>query len=173
MIRRAAVISSLLIASLLSGCMAKKSEMLGGPVEGYNHTSAAINRFTVNGAGGPRIGPYGEGGQVCCSSVPRYWRPGLKTIVEWEKDPNPSPSVPLKRNKYDSINPDDYKRHTANYTRHTATVEIPQYQAAGTIKVHFLPCDQVRGSANNMFIGDPRYPYNYPRKMEDTECPKP
>src|SRR5690606_23041187 len=76
-----------LVLLLVSGCMAKESEMLGAPVEGYNHTSAAINRFTVNGAGGPNLGPYsGGGGQVCCGSVPRYWRPGLKAIVEWEKD---------------------------------------------------------------------------------------
>ena len=49
---------------LISGCMAKESEMLGAPVEGYNHTSAAINRFTVNGAGGPNLGPYGGGGRT-------------------------------------------------------------------------------------------------------------
>lgn len=171
MIRKAIALSSLLVASLLSGCMAKESKMLGGPVEGYNHTSAAINRFTVNGAGGPRIGPYGEGGQVCCGSVPRYWRPGLRAIVEWEKDPNPRPSPPLPPLGTDEYRA-AYKKHAANYTRHSATVEIPQYQAAGTIKVHFLPCNQVRGSANNMFVCDPRYPYNYPSKMEDTECPK-
>jgi hypothetical protein len=41
---------------LVGGCRATESEMLGGPVTGYNHTSAAINGFTVNGAGGPRIG---------------------------------------------------------------------------------------------------------------------
>ncbi|WP_410017180.1 DUF3304 domain-containing protein [Pseudomonas sp. 5P_3.1_Bac2] len=163
---------SLLSVLFLSGCMAKESEMLGGPVEGYNHTSAAINRFTVNGAGGPNIGPYGEGGQVCCGSVPRVWRPGLRAIVEWEKDPNPRPFPPLPPLGTDEYRA-AYKKHAAKYTHHTATVEIPKYDVAGTIKVHFLPCDQVRVSANNMFVGDPRYPYNFPKKMEDTECPKP
>ncbi|WP_431021656.1 DUF3304 domain-containing protein [Ectopseudomonas guguanensis] len=159
---------------LVSGCMAKESEMLGAPVEGYNHTSAAINRFTVNGAGGPNIGPYQGGGkQVCCGVLPRHWRPGLRAIVEWEKDPDPRPAIPLKRNKYGTLDPEDYKKHAANYTRHRVVVEIPQYQEAGTLKVHFLPCDQVRVSADNIFYGVAGYPYNFPRKMEDTECPKP
>ena len=163
-----------LVLLLVSGCMAKEPEMLGAPVEGYNHTSAAINRFTVNGAGGPNLGPYGGGGgQVCCGSVPRHWRPGLRAIVEWEKDPDPRPAIPLKRNKYGTLDPEDYKKHAANYTRHRVVVEIPQYQEAGTLKVHFLPCDQVRVSADNIFYGVAGYPYNFPRKMEDTECPKP
>ncbi len=158
---------------LISGCMARESEMLGAPVEGYNHTSAAINRFTVNGAGDPNIGPYQGGGkQVCCGSIPRYWRPGLRAIVEWEKDPNPRPVIPLKRNNYGSLDPDDYKKHAANYTNHRMVVDIPEYQEAGTLKVHFLPCDQVRVSADNIFYDTPGYPYNFPRKMEDTECPK-
>lgn len=46
------VAGAVLVALLLTGCVSKESEMLGAPVEGYNHTSAAINRFTVNGAGG-------------------------------------------------------------------------------------------------------------------------
>lgn len=159
---------------LISGCMARESEMLGAPVEGYNHTSAAINRFTVNGAGGPNLGPYsGGGGQVCCGSVPRYWRPGLRAIVEWEKDPNPRPAVPLKRNKYGSLDPDDYKRHAANYTHHRAVVEIHEYDRPGPLKVHFLPCDQVRVTAAGVTPKHPDYPYNFPTKMEDTECPKP
>ncbi|NMY17216.1 DUF3304 domain-containing protein [Pseudomonas sp. WS 5019] len=159
---------------LISGCMAKESEMLGAPVEGYNHTSAAINRFTVNGAGGPNLGPYGGGGgQVCCGSVPRYWRPGLRAIVEWEKDPNPRPAIPLKRNKYGTLDPDDYKRHAANYTYHRVVVEIPQYDRPGPLKVHFLPCDQVRVTAAGVLPSHSDYPYKFPRKMEDTECPKP
>jgi hypothetical protein len=168
-------LTGLVLALLLvGGCRATESELLGAEVEGYNHTSAAINRFTVNGAGGPNIGPYGGGGkQVCCGSIPRHWRPGLRAIVEWEKDPDPFPVVPLKRNKYGLLDPEDYERHAANYTHHSATVEIPQYQEAGAIKVHFLSCNQVRVSADNLFVGDPRYPYNYPAKMEGTECPQP
>ena len=162
-----------LVLLLVSGCMAKESEMLGAPVEGYNHTSAAINRFTVNGAGGPNIGPYQGGGkQVCCGVLPRHWRPGLRAIVEWEKDPNPRAYVswpPLGTDAYREA----YKKHAANYTRHRVVVEIPQYDRPGPLKVHFLPCDQVRVTAAGVTPNHPDYPYNFPRKMEDMECPKP
>ena len=36
----------------LNGCYAGP-EMVSAPVTGYNHTSAEIMRFTINGAGGP------------------------------------------------------------------------------------------------------------------------
>ncbi|MFO5736550.1 hypothetical protein, partial [Klebsiella pneumoniae] len=36
-------------------------EVLSAPIMGYNHTPAAINEFTVNGAGGPRS----EAGPEC------------------------------------------------------------------------------------------------------------
>lgn len=171
MTRRA--LACLLVVLSLSGCLAKESEMLGAPVEGYNHTSAAINRFTVNGAGGPNLGPYsGGGGQVCCGSVPRYWRPGLRAIVEWEKDPDPRAYVnwpPLGTDAYREA----YKKHAVNYTRHRVVVEIPQYDRPGPLIVHFLPCDQVRVTAAGVTPNHPDYPYNFPRKMEDTECPTP
>ncbi|AZE52021.1 hypothetical protein C4K04_6393 [Pseudomonas chlororaphis] len=74
---------------MITACQSP-SKMLGAPVTGYNHTSAAINRFTVNGAGGPNLGPHQGGGkQACCGVVPREWVPGLRAIVEWEKDPEP------------------------------------------------------------------------------------
>jgi hypothetical protein len=168
-------LTGLLLALLLvGGCRTTESELLGSPVEGYNHTSAAINRFTVNGAGGPNIGPYGGGGkQVCCGSIPRHWRPGLRAIVEWETDPTPRSYGSWPEPPFSDAWNKRMDEHRSHYTHHSVTVEIPQYQEAGAIKVHFLSCNQVRVSADNLFVGDPRYPYNYPPKMEDTECPKP
>ena len=168
----ALIVGTVLVALLQAGCASRESEMLGAPVEGYNHTSAAINRFTVNGAGGPNLGPYSGGGsQVCCGSVPRYWRLGLRAIVEWEKDPAPRDYVnwaPLGTDAYREA----YKKHEAKYTQQRVVVEIPEYKEAGTLKVHFLPCNQVRVSADNVFYDTPSYRYNFPPKMEDTECPK-
>ena len=40
---------------VLIGCAPAKPKMLAAPVTGYNHTSAAINSFSVNGAGGPNL----------------------------------------------------------------------------------------------------------------------
>ena len=52
---------------LAAGCQSGP-DMLAAPVMGSNHTSAAINLFSVNGAGGPRLDPYqGDGSQVCWS----------------------------------------------------------------------------------------------------------
>ena len=34
----------------LQGCADSIPDRLGAPIEGYSHTSAAINRFSVNGA---------------------------------------------------------------------------------------------------------------------------
>ena len=77
------------VVLLVTACRSQ-SPMLSAPVTGYNHTSAAINRFSVNGAGGPNLGPHeGGGSEVCCGVVPRYWVPGLRAVVEWEKDPDP------------------------------------------------------------------------------------
>ncbi|MGU1787474.1 DUF3304 domain-containing protein [Pseudomonas aeruginosa] len=43
--------------------------MVSIPIGGYNHTSAAINKFSVNGAGGPNIGPF-QGADRKCVAVP-------------------------------------------------------------------------------------------------------
>ncbi|WP_371355152.1 DUF3304 domain-containing protein [Pseudomonas chlororaphis] len=156
---------------LLSACKGAPSKMLAAPVTGYNHTSAAINRFTVNDAGGPNLGPHQGGGkQSCCGVVPREWTPGLRAIVEWEKDPDPGGYI--KRDQYGQLDAQDYKRHAANYSRHKVTVEIPQYDVPGNLKVHFLPCNQVRVSVDNVKPGDPRYPYNFPMNMPEPKvCP--
>ncbi|WP_124337362.1 DUF3304 domain-containing protein [Pseudomonas chlororaphis] len=172
--KRSAARTFLLLAGMLvlSACQAE-SKMLSAPVTGYNHTSAAINRFTVNGAGGPNLGPHQGGGkQSCCGVVPREWTPGLRAIVEWEKDPDPNGYI--KRDQYGQLDTKDYERHAANYSRHKVVVDIPKYNVAGTLKVHFLPCDQVRVSADNIKPRDPRYPYNYPMNMEEPKvCPNP
>jgi hypothetical protein len=146
----------LLLAGILTmtACQAQ-SKMLPTSVTGYNHTSAAINRFTVNG-GGVR---------------PRIWTPGLRAIVEWEADPNSNSSTkwpPLGTDAFRA----ELKKHAAQYTHHTVTVDIPKYEVAGSLKVHFLPCDQVRVSADNIKRGDPAYPYNFPMIMEEPKvCP--
>ncbi|QTU06298.1 DUF3304 domain-containing protein [Pseudomonas protegens] len=160
-----------LSAVLLVTACRSQSTMLGAPVTGYNHTSAAINRFSVNGAGGPNLGPHQGGGkQSCCGVVPRYWVPGLRAVVEWEKDPNPRGYI--KRDQYGQFDDVDYERHAANYSRHKVVVDIPRYDSPGVLKVHFLPCDQVRVTAAGTSPGYPGYPYNYPMEMEEPEvCP--
>jgi len=156
----------------VSACQAE-SKMLSAPVTGYNHTSAYINKFSVNGAGGPNVGPHqGGGSEVCCGMIPRHWTPGLRAIVEWEKDPDPYAYGKWAEKPYSDAWRRRMEEQRKKYSRHTVTVDIPQYSVAGSLKVHFLPCDKVRVSADNIKRGDPRYPYNYPMNMEEPKvCP--
>lgn len=165
---------TLLIISLfvLTAC-STPSKMLGAPVTGYNHTSAAINWVSVNGAGGGNVGPHqGGGSEVCCGMVPRFWVPGLRAIVEWETDPDPFVYRTWKERTFSDAWNNRLVQHEQHYSRHKAVVDIPQYTEAGTLKVHFLPCNQVRVSADNIRPGEPRYPYNYPMQMDEPKvCP--
>ncbi|WP_256585105.1 MULTISPECIES: DUF3304 domain-containing protein [unclassified Pseudomonas] len=164
-----------LLMSLLTpgACSSAPSKMLGAPVTGYNHTSAAINRFSVNGAGGPNLGPHQGGGkQTCCGVAPRNWTPGFRAIVEWEKDPDPYSSSKWTERPYSDAWRKRMEAQKQQYSHHKVDVEIPQYTVAGTLKVHFLPCDQIRVSAGNIKPGTPGYPYNYPMNMEEPKvCP--
>ncbi|BAQ80188.1 uncharacterized protein PST29_2299 [Pseudomonas sp. St29] len=95
----------------------------------------------------------------------------MRAIVEWEKDPDPDGYI--KRGKYGQLDVEDYKRHAANYSRHKMIVEIPRYDVPGVLKVHFLPCDEVRVTAAGTSPGYPGYPYNYPMNMEEPKtCQK-
>ena len=157
----------------LQGCTPPKPVRLGAPIEGYSHTSAAINRFSVNGAGGPNISPYSGGGkQNCCASLPVKWHPGLTVVVEWVKDPDPHASAnwpPLGSDGYRAA----YKLHAAKYTHHRAVVPVAPYERVGAIDVHFLPCNQVAVSAVAMLPGQPGYPFNFPQKMQEpATCPE-
>ncbi|MCE4057973.1 DUF3304 domain-containing protein [Pseudomonas sp. Au-Pse12] len=153
---------------LIASACQSESKMLGASVTGYNHTSAAINRFSVNGAGGPNLGPHQGGGKKsCCGVIPRHWVPGLRAIVEWEKDPDPYAYGEWPERQFSDAWTKRMAEHKKGYSRHKAVVDIPRYSVAGALKVHFLPCDQVRISADNIKPGDSRYPYNYPMKMEE------
>jgi hypothetical protein len=169
----------LLVLPLLGGgCKAQPPEMLHPSVSGYNHTSAAINNFTVNGSGGGNIGPHEGGGSfVCCTTVPRQWRAGMKATVEWEKDPEPFSSVNWPQPMFSEAWNKQAEAHRAQYTRHRVTVEIPRYEGVGSMNVHFLPCDQVLVAVNGVLPGYPGYPHNdviNALNMEEPEeCPKP
>lgn len=156
----------------LAACQAQ-SEMLGTPISGYNHTSSNINRFTVNGGGGPNIGPHqgGLSSQTCCTTLPRTWTPGLKAVVEWESDP--APRAAIKRDKYGQIESDAYTRHAANYTHHKEIVDVPKYgEKFCAIQVHFLPCDKVRVSTTCYTPEHPDYPdHAYFNAKESAQCP--
>ncbi|WP_285431655.1 DUF3304 domain-containing protein [Pseudomonas sp. fls2-241-R2A-110] len=132
-------------------------EMVSAPITGYNHTAAEIIRFSINGAGGPSIPANQGGGEVCCGVLPVQWAPGIRAIIEWDKDPNPYEK--LKRDQYGQIVKESAVRHSAGYSHHTATVEIPKYaEKVCALQVHFLPCDKVKVSTTCFTPGNPNYP---------------
>ncbi|MET1069422.1 MAG: DUF3304 domain-containing protein [Pseudomonas prosekii] len=154
----------------LSACQAAP-EMVSTPVTGFNHTSASILRFTVNGAGGHNISAFqGGGSQVCCSMLPAQWNSGLRAVVEWDTDPNPDKVV--KRDKYGQIDKEDYKKHAVNISHHKATTEIPQYGSEFcALQVHFLPCDQVKVSTTCLTPKNANYPDKaYFETKESSSC---
>ena len=159
----------------LQGCTPPKPVRLGAPIEGYSHTSAAINRFSVNGAGGPNLAPYGYGGgQMCCASLPVKWHPGLTVVVEWEKDPDPYAYGRWPERIFSDAWSKRMEEHKARYTHHRAVVPVAPYERVGAIDVHFLPCNQVAVSAVAMLPGQPGYPFNFPQKMQEpATCPQP
>ena|SRR5690606_29786999 len=164
---------STLCALLLAGCGPAKPKMLAAPVTGYNHTSAAINSFSVNGAGGPNLGPHqGGGGQVCCGVLPTEWRPGLTAVVEWEKDPNPAASRDWPEPILSEARQKRLEEHSRHYTRHRAEVAIPHYEKSCGYQVHFLPCDQVQVNTTCFTPQHPDYPYKELFQLkEPKECP--
>ena len=168
-------LSVALLVLALPGCSKEVPKILGAPIEGVNHTSAAINHFQVNGNGGPNVGPYGGGGkQTCCVPLPTQWRPGLTVVVEWEKDPLPHDYANWPERRFSDAWSQRMREHESKYTSHRAIVEVAPYERLGVVNVHFLPCDQVLVAAVGVRPGRPGYPYNYPRKMEVPKtCPAP
>ena len=158
----------------LQGCTPPKPVRLGAPIEGYSHTSAAINRFSVNRGGGPNISPYSGGGkQNCCASLPVKWHPGLTVVVEWVKDPNPYDSRNWPKPRYSDAWSKAARAHEAKYTHHRAVVPVAQYEDLGIVNVHFLPCNQVAVSAGATYPGRPDYPFHFPQKMQEpATCPE-
>jgi hypothetical protein len=85
-----------------------------------------------------------SGGEECCATLPRTWRPGLMATVRWVEDPNPclgcAPNMDKERSKFLEY----VKQKEASYQHYSAQVEIPPYQDTYGINLAFLPCHQVR-----------------------------
>jgi hypothetical protein len=165
MLKRIFIILAVL---MMSGCSrAGNSDYTAGDIRGFNHTRQGVNYFTVNGYGGRLTG------NSCCVMLPLKWTPGLKARIEWEVDPRPDEYIPMKK-KGSGYEEGAYARHAANYQKHSAIVDIPEYgkERCG-ITVHFLPCNQVKVTTVCQGYGTPGYPVNEPMNMkEPAQCPK-
>ena len=156
-----------LLGLMLYGCSSADNEMAGGNLQAVNHTLHGINWMSVNG-----YRAHAGGGSSCCIIMPIKWRPGLKANVEWEVDPEPySPSPPLGTDEFRAF----MVKHKANYQRHSATVDIPEWPGTEScgLSVHFLVCNQVKVTTSCWGYGSPNNPIKEPRQMkEPAVCPK-
>ena len=165
-------------AILLAGCdrPAREKNVSGGSgtIEAVNHTHWAINHFSVDGQSGlDIIGPWQGGGGGCCYGVPTKWKPGMTVKVEWETGVGGSKGFPGFANTDKSLEWE--KKIKAQNRKHSQTVSVPDYTGQKTcgIKVHFLPCDQIKVTTSCYDYGNPNYPIKDPIKMEEPKvCPQ-
>ena len=181
-------------AILLVGCdrPAREKNVSGGSgtIEAVNHTHWAINYFSVDGQSGlDIIGPWQGGGGGCCYGVPTKWKPGMRVKVEWETGvafADDVPEIPEPKRPdtkasyqvwqaYSDKKEEWYKKIKALNKVHTKIVPVPDYSGQKTcgIKIHFLPCDQIKVTTSCYDYGNPNYPIKDPIKMEEPQiCPQ-
>ncbi|SNY59046.1 DUF3304 domain-containing protein [Enterobacter sp. CC120223-11] len=189
------------LSLILSGCDRPEQIKMpvsgggAGPIEAINHTSWAINHFSVDGQNAVDIiGPYQGGGGGGSYGAPAVWTPDLKVKVEWETGvafasdvPEiPEPDEPDTKNmdenaryhawqEYSDQKEEWYSRIKAFSKRHSRLVSVPDYTGQKTcgITVHFLPCDQIKVTTSCADYGSPDYPIKDPVHMEKPSvCPQ-
>lgn len=121
-------------ALLLSGCAFKARQLeQAGPsptataqVGIVNHTGKYIYSASVDGAGGGNMARWGAGlANICCTSIPRVWYPGMNVLVRWDMP--------------------DGLQHIIK----EKMVEVEKYDEPGDIYMHFFPDDGVRVVVSN------------------------
>ncbi|QHM77523.1 hypothetical protein C7M52_03522 [Mixta theicola] len=188
---------------LLSGCdgpqppdnTASGGSGGSGAIEAINHTSWAINRFSVNDISAiDVIGPYQGGGGGGSYAVPPVWTPDLTVKVDWETGvafasdvPEiPKPTEPDTTGMGKEARYKTWKKYAEKYyewedkieafsKEHSRTVQVPDYTGQKTcgITVHFLPCDRIKVTTSCADYGSPDYPIKDPVYMEKPAvCPQ-
>ncbi len=155
---RIAILTFALIGALfVTAC---QPQMTSISYLGVNHTDKAIVSVIVNGEGGilnvPARG--GGGGQICCVTLPRKWRPGLKATIKWENDGD------WLRDKDGKEVWRDGKRVYVPVPYKERTVEIPEYteKDLGHFDIHFMPNDEVLVKVSFVYPTHPEYVPAYP-----------
>jgi Protein of unknown function (DUF3304) len=146
----------------LTGCTEEETSSIS--YLGVNHTDEEVVSFLINGEGGilnvPAQG--GGGGEVCCVSLPKQWRPGLKVTIKWQHDGTWLKDAQGKTVIRDGIKvfvPAPWKERT---------VEIPAYTRRDLqhFDVHFLPGDQIIAKPSYNYPEHPDYLPPYPGKKK-------
>ncbi|NVD71792.1 DUF3304 domain-containing protein [Duganella sp. BJB1802] len=124
--KRFTYLFAIAITAAISGCalrqsQAQSSDRATAQVGIVNHTGNYIYSASVDGAGGGNMNGWGEGiANICCTSIPGVWYPGMKVTVRWDM-------------------PDGHKHIVKE-----KVVEIEKYERLGDIYLVFFPNDEVR-----------------------------
>ncbi len=82
--------SLLLVACLPGVAMAASIQALNYSSREVDYIAVEIPGNTNSGGGGDSIRPYGQGGSICCFSVPEKWHADLKVVVVYQLSPDPT-----------------------------------------------------------------------------------
>lgn len=106
-----------------------------------NHTGNYIYSASVDGAGGGKMSAWSAGGaNICCTSIPRTWHPGMKVNVRW--------NMPIGRQSVIK----------------EKIVEVEKYDEPGDIYLHFFPNDEIRVVISNAAGYSKKHPIPPPVK---------
>ncbi|MYM95825.1 DUF3304 domain-containing protein [Duganella vulcania] len=131
-------------ALAISGCAlhqsrAQPSDRATAQVGIVNHTDNYIYFASVDGAGGGNMGARGAAvANICCTSIPRVWYPGMKVLVRW--------NMP--------VGVQDVMKEKV--------VEVEKYDSPGSIYINFFPNDAVRVVVSRVGPRNPAYPIHLP-----------
>ena len=80
---------------LLAACL--PGVAMAASIQALNYSSREVDYIAVenpgntnSGGGGDSIRPYGQGGSICCFSVPEKWHAELKVVVAYQFYPDPT-----------------------------------------------------------------------------------
>lgn len=82
---------------------------------------------------------------ICCTSIPRVWYPGMKVRVRWDM-PN---------------------GHTHNVKE--KIVEVEKYERPGSVYLHFFPNDEIRLVVTSIVGFSSKHPIPPPVKPANAE----
>ncbi|MYM73521.1 DUF3304 domain-containing protein [Duganella sp. FT134W] len=141
--KRFTYLFAIAVVVAISGCalrqsQAQASDRATAQVGIVNHTGNFIYSASVDGAGGGGMSRWGAGiANICCTSIPRVWYPGMKVLVRWDMPVGHQHVVKEK------------------------IVEVEKYEAPGGIYMHFFPNDEVRVVVSPVGPGNPAYPIRH------------
>jgi hypothetical protein len=139
----------------------------GMPLRGYNFTYEGVQSFTVDGAYGSNVLPYGGGGkETCCVSIPFAWHAGQTVKVKWTIGHY---TLPYEQRKHMSID-EEFKCCWSQRTLEKI-VPVQRYEKPTTVQLFFLPDDELEVWVSSYDLGYPEHPSRreYPAQPDKTD----